>query len=101
MGSNEGFKEYAQKWRHLARRVQPPLSNRELVDMFMGTLTWSFFNYMIRSSSSGFTELILKGEHVKSGINRGKITVVASSSVVKKTFIGKKEECCLWPEGPC
>ena len=33
MGSNVGFKEYAQKWRDLAGRVQPPLTDRELVDM--------------------------------------------------------------------
>ena len=39
MGTNEGFKKYVQKWRDLDGRVQPPLTNRELVDMFMGTLT--------------------------------------------------------------
>ena len=72
MASNEGFKEYAQKWRDLAGRVQPPLSNRELVDMFMGTLTGPFFNHLIVSSSSGFTELILIEEHVQSGIKSGK-----------------------------
>ena len=68
MGSNEGFKEYAQKWRDLAGRVQPPLFERELMDMFMGTLTEPFFNHLIGSSSSGFTELILNGEHVESGL---------------------------------
>ena len=42
MGSKEGFKEYAQKWRDIAGRVQTPLTDRELVDMFMGTLTGPF-----------------------------------------------------------
>ena len=37
-GPNESFKEYAQKWRELAARVQPPLREKELIDMFMGTL---------------------------------------------------------------
>ena len=64
MGSNEGFKEYAQKWRDLAGRVQPPLTDRELMDMFMGTLTGPFFNLLIGSSLSEFTELILTGEQV-------------------------------------
>ena len=91
MGSNEGFKEYAQKWRYLAGRVQPPLSDRELVDMFMGSLTDHFFNHLIRSSSAGFTELILTGEQVEGGIRSGKIQVATSSSTVKKTFNGKKE----------
>ena len=72
MGTNEGFKEYAQKWRDLAGRVQPPLTDRELVDMFMGTLTCPFFYLLIGSSSSGFTELILTGERVESGIKSGK-----------------------------
>ena len=57
MGSGEGFKDYAQKWRDLAGRVQPPLSDRELVDMFLSTLSGPLFNHLIGSSSSGFTEL--------------------------------------------
>ncbi|XP_050909313.1 uncharacterized protein LOC127123099 [Lathyrus oleraceus] len=36
--SEETLKEYAQCWRELAARVQPPLLERELVDMFMGSL---------------------------------------------------------------
>ena len=39
LATNKGFKEYAQKWRDLAGRVQPPLSERELVEMFLGTLS--------------------------------------------------------------
>ena len=49
MGSNDGFKEYTQKWRDLAGRMQPPLIDRELVDMFMGTLSGPFFNFLIGS----------------------------------------------------
>ena len=45
MASNEGFKEDAKKWRDLAGRVEPPLSDRELVDMFLGTLS-DFFLYL-------------------------------------------------------
>ena len=43
MGSGEGFKDYAHKWRDLAGRVQPPLHDRELVDMFLGTLSGPFY----------------------------------------------------------
>src|SRR4051812_26380516 len=62
MGPKESFKGYAQKWRDMAGRVQPPLSDRELVDMFMGTLTGPFYSHLLGSSSSGFTDLILTGE---------------------------------------
>ena len=91
MGSGEGLKNYAQKWRDLAGRVQPPLSDRELVDMFLGTLSGPFFNHLIGSSSVGFTELIMIGERVEADIKSGKIQRDASSSTMKKPFTGKKE----------
>ena len=91
MGSKEGFKEYAQKWRDLACRVQPPLTDREMVDMFRGTLTGPFFNLLIGSSSSGFTEMIMIGERIKSCIRSGKIPMAASSNAEKKPFGGKRE----------
>ena len=92
MGSNEGFKEYAQKWRDLAGRVQPPVTDRELVDMFMGMLTGPFLNLLIGSSSSGFTKLILTGERVESGIKSERIPMASASTsnTVKKPFTGKK-----------
>ena len=62
MGVGEGFKDYAQKWRDLDGRVQPPLFDKELVEMFLGTLSSPFFNHLIDNSSSGFTELVLTGE---------------------------------------
>ena len=91
MVSSEGFKDYAQKWRDLAGRVQPPLSERELVDMFLGTLSGPFFNHLIGSSLAGFTELILTRERVEAGIKIGNIKKDASSSVVRKPSAGKKE----------
>ena len=80
MGAGEGFKTYAQKWRDLAGRVHPPLFDRELVDMFLRTLSGPFFNHLIGSSSSGFTELIMTSERVEVGIKSGKIQRDASSS---------------------
>lgn len=90
MGSKEIFKEYAQKWRDLAGIVQPPLTDRELVDMFMGTLTGSFYSHLLGSSSYGFTELVLTGERVESGILSGKIQTTTSSST-KKSYQGRNE----------
>src|ERR1051325_5099348 len=91
MGCDEKFKEYAQKWRDLEGIVQPSLSNRELVDMFMGKLTIPFFNHLIGKSLAGFTRLKLTGEHIEAGIKSGKIQVKTSSNVAKRPFGGKKE----------
>ena len=91
MGSSEGFKDYAQKWRDLAGKVQPPLFDKELVDMFLGTLSDPFFNHLIGSSLAGFIEMILAGKRVEAGIKSGKILMVASSNAEKKPFDGKRE----------
>ena len=101
MGLNEAFKEYVQKWRDLDGRVQPPLSDTELVNMFMETLIEPFFNHLIESSSYGFTELILPGEQVDDGIRSGKIQVGASSSSLKKTFNRKKETNVVYGQKGC
>ena len=98
MVSSEGFKDYAQKWRDLAGRVQPPLSERELIDMFLSTLSGPFFNHLIGSSSTGFTKLILSGEWVEAGIKNGKIQKDASSAAVRKPFNGKKEVVAVYPQ---
>ena len=59
--------------------------------MFLGTLSGPFFNHLIRSSSAGFTELILTGERVESGIKSGKTPMVVPSNFEKNPFGGKKE----------
>ena len=86
LGSSEGFKEYAHKWRDLAGRVQPPLTDWELVDMFLGTLSWPFFNHLIGNSTAGFTDLILTGERIEAGMKSGKIQKGTSSNSEKKPF---------------
>ena len=91
IGSTEGFKKYAQILRDLAGRVQPPLSDQELVDMLMGSQTGPFFNLLIGSSSPGLNELILTGERVESGIKSGKISMHTSYNIVKNPFGGKRE----------
>ena len=101
MGSNEGFKEYAQKWRDLAGRVHPPLTDRELIDIFIETLIGPFFNHLIKISSVGLTELILTGERVEIGIKSGKIQRGASSSSGKQPFNGKKEFDDMYNQKGC
>ena len=62
--------------------------------MFLGTLSSLYFNHLIGSSSSGFTELIMTGERVEAGIRSGKIHNGALSSTEKKPF--KKEASAVY-----
>ncbi|KAK2450357.1 hypothetical protein QL285_009479 [Trifolium repens] len=91
----ESFKVYAQRWRELAAQVRPPLLETELVDMFTNTLQGVYFERMIGSVSSGFSDLVRIGERIESGVRTGKIQASASTpSNTKKpvnNFARKKE----------
>ena len=97
-GTNESFKEYAQKWRELAARVQPPMLEKEMIDMFMSTLQGAFYDRMVGSTSAGFSDLVMAGERIEAGSKMGKIQSTSSSSsssgAIKKPFGGyvKKKE---------
>ncbi|XP_073222384.1 uncharacterized protein [Cicer arietinum] len=71
---NETFKEYAQRWRELASQVEPPLSEKEMVTMFINTLQPPFYDKMIGSVSSNFSDLVIIGERVEMGLKSGKIS---------------------------
>ena len=62
--------------------------------MFLGTLSGPYFNHLIGSSSSGFTELIMTMERIEAGIKSGKIQKGASSRTEKKPF--KRESSAVY-----
>ena len=92
----ESFKEYAQKWRELAARVQPPMMEREMIDLFTNTLQDHY--YVACSSSASFAEMVTVGERLESGLKSGNIQSVntrASTSGGGKKLFGsypKKKE---------
>lgn len=79
----------------MAARVQPPLLERELVDMFMGTLQGLYLDRMIGSASYGFSDLDIVGERIENRLKIGKIqNDVGTSNGTKKPYSGfsrKKE----------
>ncbi|XP_027347973.1 uncharacterized protein LOC113859382 [Abrus precatorius] len=92
---NESFKEYVQRWRELAAQVEPPLSEKEMVAMFIDTLQSPFYNRMIRSVSSNFSNIVIIGERVENGMRTGKIpnSFIGMTNTKKPQFgIGKKKE---------
>ncbi|RDX88714.1 hypothetical protein CR513_29643, partial [Mucuna pruriens] len=89
---HEGFKEYAQRWRELAARVQPPLAENEMVTMFIGTLPAPFYNKMVGNVSSSFFDFVVVGERIETGIKCGKFAHVASNvGFIKKLNPEKKK----------
>ncbi|XP_050914720.1 uncharacterized protein LOC127129610 [Lathyrus oleraceus] len=93
--SNETFKEYAQRWREMASRVRPALSDNELVDIFMGTLQGLYYEKMIGSSSTNFTDMVTIDERLENGVKSRKITDTTAPQTTNKRSHGgfaKKKE---------
>ena len=92
---NESFKEYMQWWREVVSLVEPSLTEKELAHLFMDTVHPSFYEKMVVSILTGFSDLIELGMRIKHVLKNGKISnVVEVSSNAKKSpggFQKKKE----------
>jgi len=71
--SSETFKEYAQGWRELAAQVEPPLYEKEMITMFIETLQPPFYEHVLGSISSNFSDIVTIGERIEHGLKTGKI----------------------------
>ncbi|RDY06220.1 hypothetical protein CR513_09823, partial [Mucuna pruriens] len=76
----EGFKEYAQRWRDLAVQVQPPITKMEMVTMVVGNV------------ASNFTDLVVVCDKIELGIRGGKFAQTSNNAgFVKKPVLEKKK----------
>ncbi|RDX76535.1 hypothetical protein CR513_43458, partial [Mucuna pruriens] len=64
----EGFKEYAQRWRELAAQVQPLITEREMVTLFIDTLSSPYYDRVVGNVASNFTDLVAVDERIELGI---------------------------------
>ncbi|XP_050939299.1 uncharacterized protein LOC127148916 [Cucumis melo] len=86
----ETFKEYAQRWRELAAQVRPPLTDKELMAMFINTLRAPYYDRMVGSVSTNFSNVITIGERIEFGVNNGRISDPASE--IRRMMTPKKKE---------
>ncbi|TYK12200.1 uncharacterized protein E5676_scaffold106G001510 [Cucumis melo var. makuwa] len=76
----ETFKEYAQRWRELVAKMQPPLTDKELTAMFINTLRAPYYDRMVGSASTNFLDVITIGERIQFGVKNGRIVDPASET---------------------
>ncbi|RDY11918.1 hypothetical protein CR513_03355, partial [Mucuna pruriens] len=91
-GEKKAFKEYSRRWKELATRIQPPLSDKEMVTMFIDTLRPPFYEKMVGNVSSNFVNLLLIGERVEVGMKKGRIVLEAATSHIGPTTAKKTKE---------
>jgi len=91
---SEMFKEYAQRWQEVVAQVKPPLLDKEVVAFFIDTSREPFYDKMIGSISSNFSDIVIIREIVENGMKNGRITCPSSGVAnTKKPLNGleKKE----------
>ncbi|XP_057453231.1 uncharacterized protein LOC130745105 [Lotus japonicus] len=91
---NETFKEYAQRWREIAAQVYPPVTDKEMITMFVETLQPPFYDHMVGSVSSNFADMVTVGERVESGMRTGRIAQASGGipSTRKPTYNGGRKK---------
>jgi hypothetical protein len=75
----------------LLPQVQPPLSNREMVTLFIDTLGDPYYEMMIGSISSNFLDIVMTEERIKARIRSGKIASSVASNA-KNPFNGSNKK---------
>ncbi|XP_058774882.1 uncharacterized protein LOC131649152, partial [Vicia villosa] len=101
---HEAFKEYAQRWRETAAQINPPLKEKEMTKIFLNTLSPFYYERMIASAPSDFTEMVNMGMRLEEGVRTGRLTKEGGSSSGTKKFGSgfpkKKEQSVDMPIAP-
>ncbi|XP_069146885.1 uncharacterized protein [Solanum lycopersicum] len=94
--STKNYREYALCWRKEAARVQPPMSEREITEMFIRTQELEYYGRMLCMMGQKFVEIVKVGDALEDGYKIGKLTkLTALQSNGKSTRIsdmGKSKE---------
>lgn len=88
---DESFREYAQRWRSIAAQVKPPLTEKEMVHVFMETLPAFYYDRLIGSVSTNFSDMATVGERIEVGIKRGRISCNLAGTVNVSGFPAEKD----------
>ncbi|XP_027150237.1 uncharacterized protein LOC113750467 [Coffea eugenioides] len=109
----EDHKTYAKRWRKLAAKVEPPITEDEIVRTFIKTHDPPYFEEIFRMTESSFTAIINKLEEYDEFVKTRKIVNVSAlklqldalqnqSNIGKKPQFKKKEgdTAFIWDQGP-
>ena len=68
----------------MATQVEPPLYEKEMITMFIETLQAPFYEHVLGSVSSNFSDIVTIGERIEHGLKSGKIAQGSSATTVPR-----------------
>ena len=90
----ESFIENAQRWCEIAAQVISRMEEKEMTNIFLKTLGAFYYERMVASAPSDFTEMVGMGIRLEEAVREDRLTRSESSRGVKKPSYGftKKKE---------
>ena len=78
----------------MVAQVEPPLYEKEIITMFIETLQAPFYEHVLGSVSSNFSDIVTIGERIEHGLKSGKIAQGSSvtTSAMKPGFNPSKKK---------
>ncbi|XP_069146122.1 uncharacterized protein [Solanum lycopersicum] len=75
----ESYREFAYRWRKEAARVRPPMTEKEIIEVFVRVQEPEYYDRVILLIGAKFTEIVKVGETIEDGLKSGKIARVSAS----------------------
>ncbi|WCJ21149.1 hypothetical protein M5689_003328 [Euphorbia peplus] len=94
-GKDQTFREYAMSWRDKAAEIKPPMSEKDMINIFLETLQQPYYGALIAHSTVKFSDFVTAGERIDVALRNGRLdTTLQDKSGIKKVTNGfkRKEE---------
>ena len=96
--SDEGYREYAIKWKNVASMVQPPLTSQEENSMFVDALPFPYYDMLIVNTFMDLGDLMFSARRIEDGITRGKIVDTEASMMEKRSSSSNEHVQAMFKE---
>ncbi|KAK4727155.1 hypothetical protein R3W88_032072 [Solanum pinnatisectum] len=77
--SNESYREFAYRWRNEAARVRPPISEKEIIEVFVRVQEPEYYDRIMLLVRAKLAEIVKVGETIEDKLRTEKIARVAAS----------------------
>ncbi|XP_057948187.1 uncharacterized protein LOC131143834 [Malania oleifera] len=96
----ETFREYAHRWRDAATQVDPPVSDREAILMFVGTLKDPYHSHMVGSTPHNFMDIVSAGARVEADVKARRIKTGTTDNGPSKKWVKEQRMISTIPGIP-
>ncbi|XP_015081454.1 uncharacterized protein LOC107025117 [Solanum pennellii] len=90
--STESYREFAYRWRNEAARVRPPMTEKEIVEVFVRVQEPEYYDRIRLLVGAKFSEIVKIGETIEDSLKSRKIARVATSPGSSRLLKNKREE---------